>query len=71
MLEGMTPPVRIPTCKVRTVKDQLEDSDAELLESYVMDNAWSTNALSGALKKRDVFLSPNTILKHRKGNCSC
>lgn len=71
MLEGMTPPVRISTCKVRTVKDQLEESDAELLESYVQDPEWSTNALAGALKKRDVHLSANTILKHRKGNCSC
>lgn len=71
MLEGLTPPQRITPCKVRTVKAQIDESDVELLEAYIQSPDWSTPALSSALKDRGISLSPNTILKHRKGTCSC
>lgn len=73
ILADMKPPEKIRRCKVRTVKDHLEDQkDVDLLETYVMDSQnWSTTNLSNALASRGVFLSPNTIMKHRNKACSC
>lgn len=73
MLEGMTPSSDLRmNCKIRTILERLDASDAELLRGYLADEGtWSSHQLSNALKKRDVLVSTNVIIRHRKGNCSC
>lgn len=72
MLEGLKPTQKELSCKVRTILLQLDAKDAELLEGYLADtDTWPANTLSKALKTRDVHVSPNTLLKHRVGSCSC
>jgi hypothetical protein len=59
-------------CKVKTILDRLEDDDRKLLEGFMEDHElWSSHALSNALKQRDVNVSTNVLIRHRKGNCSC
>lgn len=73
MLEGLQPTSdNRNTCKVRTILGLLEEADAKLLRGYLADEAtWSSHQLSNALKKREVHVSTNVIIRHRKGNCSC
>lgn len=59
-------------CKVRATLNSLEPNDREHLERYLADDeTWSAHQLSNALRKQEIFISTNVILRHRKGNCSC
>ena len=71
MLEGMKPTVYVPTCRVRTVLDQLDENDRKALEDYLTDENWLAHRLSQALRDRGVRISPNPITRHRRGQCSC
>lgn len=72
MLENLKPVTIERSCKVRTVLDQLEVEDGKLLTQYLADSdTWSSNGLAKALNTRGVFISANTITKHRQGGCSC
>jgi hypothetical protein len=72
MLEGLTPTHKELSCKVRTLLGQLEKEDANLLAGYLADNdTWPSNTLAKALRTRGLNIAPNTLQKHRLGNCSC
>ena len=71
MLEGLTPPKKIPACKVRAVMNALNDKDKESLKA-ALDNAdWGHQSLAIELNKRGIFISEHPIRKHRIGRCSC
>jgi hypothetical protein len=72
MLENLEPTTRELACKVRTIMTQLDKNDADLFTAYLADDVkWPSNSLSKALKSRGLEISPNTLQKHRMGNCSC
>lgn len=72
MLEDLSLPVNKPgSCKVRTVKSDLSDVDAKILEDAVMNPDWPTLVLSRELKSRSIEISDNTLRRHRLKACSC
>jgi hypothetical protein len=73
MLEGLQPPKRNFSCKVNTLKDELEDKDYKILLSAIdSDKAvWPAKTLSNELSKRGVHLVDTTITKHRLKQCWC
>jgi hypothetical protein len=71
MLEGLQPPKKVPSCKVKTVLESLEAKDKEILKAALLDSDWKHITLSQELSKRGVFISEHPIRRHRIGNCSC
>jgi len=72
LLSGMTPPVKQTPCKVRTILEQLEASDAQILEQALSDPmTWPARTLQVALSQRKLIVSDVSIGRHRKGQCSC
>jgi hypothetical protein len=71
MLEDLKLPVKIWSCKVRTLKEELAEKDALILEQAVMDPAWGCKTLQNELLKRDIKLSDTVIKNHREKRCSC
>ena len=72
MLEGLTPPVRVMPCAVRTIMDTLSESDQKILrDALANEEAWGNTALSKALTDRGLRISEKPIRKHRGGYCSC
>jgi hypothetical protein len=71
MLEGLQPPKKIPSCKVRTVLESLEPKDREILKAALVDPEWHHITLSQELTKRGIFISEHPMRRHRIGSCSC
>ena len=72
MLENLTPLDKARTCKVRTIMEQLEPDDRVRFQAFLTDTeTWSSNGLSKALNTVGVFVSANTIHKHRQRACAC
>jgi hypothetical protein len=71
MLEDLALPSRTRTCKVRTVKNELSEKDALVLESAVMNPEWPCKTLSNELAKRGTQLGDMSIKNHREKRCSC
>jgi hypothetical protein len=71
MLEDLQIPVKIQTCRVRTLRDDLSDKDSAILEAAVMNPEWACKTLSNELLKRDIKISDTAIKKHREKHCSC
>lgn len=72
MLEDMMPPVRRTPCKIRTILDELDDTDRAILEKALADpDTWSGNALGRALSQRGFLTTEKPIKKHRNRECSC
>jgi hypothetical protein len=71
MLEDLKLPVKIVSCRVRTVKDEMADKDALILEQAVMNPEWACKTLSNELLKRDIKISDTAIKHHREKRCSC
>ena len=72
MLEDMMPPVIKTRCKVRTMLEQLDETDREILLKAIADHeAWSSNALARALSQRGLITTEKPIRKHRNRECSC
>jgi len=65
------PPKYIPTCKVRTILEQLDKTDAEILKKALANTAWTNHTLSNALAKKDIFLDDKILKRHRTNGCSC
>lgn len=73
MLEGLSPTAdgRV-RCKIATVKSKIEPEDATRLDQYLADiDTWSSHGLVKALSTRGISLSVATVIRHRKGECSC
>ena len=72
MLEDLMPPVRVTPCKVRTIMEQLDEGDREILVKALADHeAWSGNGLARALSQRGLVITEKPIRKHRNRECSC
>lgn len=70
-LQGMTPPVYVPSCKVRTVLESLSKEDRTILEEALANPAWKGLTLSENLLARGISLDGKLITRHRKKLCSC
>jgi len=71
MLEGLTPPKKIPACKVRALMETLDDKDKVSLKAALDNPDWGHQGLALELNKRGLFISEHPIRKHRIGRCSC
>ncbi len=71
MLEDLVIPVKNLPCRVRTVKDEIPEKDAVILEQAVMNPEWPCKTLQNELRKRDIRISDNAIKHHREKRCSC
>jgi hypothetical protein len=71
MLEGLTPPNRLPACKVRTILESLEPKDQEILKAAIASADWPTVTLAESLTKRGLIISESPLRKHRVKRCSC
>ena len=72
MLEGLEPVKIIRTCKVRTLKEGLSDSDAKLLDGYLADvDTWTPHRLAKALGSKGLKIDHRQIAQHRDSMCSC
>ena len=72
LLNGLTPPPRAYSCKVRTIASQLEEKDAKILINAVNNSElWPSRTLCNALQERGIQLSDLSITRHRKKLCSC
>lgn len=72
MLEGLTPPERVTTCAVRTMRERLDEADLKIFDEALADfDSWPHKTLSAALTKRGARISEKPIRMHRSGLCSC
>lgn len=72
MLENIVPPDRRTRCRVRTILKDLDELDQDRLNTFLAnEQIWSALALSRAMTSVNVSLSVNSIIKHRRGDCSC
>lgn len=71
MLEDLSIPKKLLSCRVRTVANELSDKDAEILESAVMNPDWRFKTLETELRRKGIVLSEKLIKKHREKLCSC
>jgi hypothetical protein len=59
-------------CKVGRTYAALDETDRKIFREAVENvEAWSSLALERELRSNGVRLSNDTILEHRKGNCTC
>lgn len=71
MLEDLIPPARVYGCKIRTIAEELEPSDKDILIAAVNNPRWKFKTLSNELAKRGIVIVDTTIAKHRRKQCSC
>ena len=71
MLEDLSLPVKLYSCRVRTVREEMSKTDAVILEDAVMNPAWPCKTLQNELLKREIKLSDTVIKNHREKRCSC
>ena len=72
ILDNLQPTNRSYSCRLRTILNELETTDQQILEAAIQDVAnWSASALSKALTARGIKIADTSISKHRDGNCSC
>ena len=72
MLEGLEPPKRNYTCRIKVLSDQLEKKDsAILLDAINSPDKWPAKTLQNALKERGIILADTVIAKHRQQLCRC
>jgi len=72
VLEGMEPGKRTYECRVRTVREKLDDKDKKIFDEALADEQkWTAYGLSQALTKRGVKIFDKPIRKHREGTCTC
>lgn len=72
MLENLQPAKIIRSCKVRTLKQELSDSDGKLLDGYLKDaETWTPHKLAKALGSKGLKIDHRQIAQHRDLMCSC
>ena len=71
MLEGLTPPVKIRPCKVRTMFETLEAKDVVLLKEAIANEGWTHVGLAQELTRRGLSISDQSLRVHRIGRCTC
>lgn len=71
MLEGLQPPKKIGSCKVRKLLESLEGKDREILSKALENPEWPHITLARELNKRGLTISEHPMRRHRIGECSC
>ena len=72
MLEGLEPPKRNFTCRIKVLSDQLDKKDSDiLLDAVNSPDKWPAKTLQNALKERGIILADTVIAKHRQQHCRC
>jgi hypothetical protein len=71
MLENLEPPVKLLSCKVRTISETLTEKDRKILLEALKDDKWTSYTLSVALSQRGISLGDKSIRKHQQSQCSC
>jgi hypothetical protein len=72
LLDGLTPPIKVVPCKVRTLFETLDPSDVEILRQALDDEVtWQARSLQRALADKGIALSDTSISRHRTKVCSC
>jgi hypothetical protein len=72
LLDGLTPPIKVVPCKVRTLFETLDPSDVEILRQALDDEVtWPAKTLQRALADKGVSLIDSSISRHRTKVCSC
>jgi hypothetical protein len=73
ILENIEPPKRfIPSCHIRTIMADLDETDRTILNGWLADTAtWSGAAIAQALNSQGIEVSRTSVNIHRKGGCSC
>lgn len=71
LLDDLKPPVKVWPCAVRDQAALLDDADAKILVSAVMDDAWKFASLERVLRDKGIALGQQSIKKHREKVCSC
>lgn len=72
VLDGLTPPVQVRSCKTRTILESLSKDDRAILEAALLDfETWSNGTLARALNDRGIDIKSDTLGIHRRGSCSC
>jgi hypothetical protein len=71
MLEGLTPPVKIGACRVRTIYESLEPKDQVMLKEALANPNWTHSGLALELTNRGLSISDQALRTHRLGRCTC
>ena len=71
MLEDLSLPVKLYSCKVKTIREEMSKADASILEDAVMNPLWPCKTLQNELLKREIKLSDTVSKNHREKRCSC
>jgi len=73
ILSNVQPPKKnVPSCHIRTVMGQLDESDQKILTAWLDDRtSWSGSAIATTLTKQGISTSATSVNHHRKGQCSC
>ena len=71
MLEKLVKPERSYSCRVATLKLDLDEKDRKILEDAVMNLEWPIGTLENSLRNIGVVLSATSIKRHRTKACSC
>ncbi|MFI7678549.1 hypothetical protein [Actinophytocola sp. NPDC049390] len=58
-------------CGVRRILTRLTDADRAAFVAALDDDRWTTTALLAELQAEGHEVSHTTVLRHRKGLCSC
>jgi hypothetical protein len=71
MLENLEPTVKVLSCKVRKVLEELDPKDRTILENAMNDDKWTAWSLSASLANRGLILNDKAIRRHQLKQCSC
>lgn len=72
LLDNLEPVEAKKSCRVRTVLEGLDESDAQILRDALANEAkFSDYRLMVALRSRGVSLTGDAIHRHRGKVCSC
>jgi hypothetical protein len=71
MLEGLEPPKKVASCKVRAVIEGLDAKDQQILKDALANADWPHSTLAHELNNRGIKISEQPVRTHRLGRCSC
>jgi hypothetical protein len=72
MLENLVDEKPVRSCRIRTIRDELDKNDAVLFMQYINDtDGWPSHTLARALTSRGVIIDPKAITRHRLNHCTC
>ncbi len=72
MLENLVPPKREFACRVRTIANELDAKDKDILLNAVEDSVnWKIKTLEKELRKLGIRISDTPLITHRAKACGC